>query len=271
MDAQHFNYLLLILSVGTAVLAVGQIRHERSVSRGRSWTAFTFAVLLFAAAFGAGAVTGSDTVRILIEACAISTLAFGFVVFATETRFIEQLAREQRVDVATGLPNKRAFTERLVAEHSRTKRTGRPYAVAIFEIDRYNELGEDDKFNSMKLLSKSLDETVRNTDALARISDHHLAVMMVDTQAEGGLIGCERARERFFFQSCGHDETAPVTRPLSVSVGIAEWTPEILEFEDVVRNAEMALFRMRSERVDGVRIYREQDSERPVDALVLSL
>ncbi|HEV7918638.1 MAG TPA: diguanylate cyclase [Solirubrobacterales bacterium] len=271
MEVDHLNYLLLLLSAGTALLAVSQMRHERSVSRGRSWSAFTLAVVLLAIAFGGAVITGSDLIRSLVEACAISMLAVGFVVFAGETRLIERMEREQRVDVETGLPNKRAFHERLLAEHSRTKRTGRTYAVAIFEIDGYQDLLDEDKTNSMKLLAKSLDDTVRNTDALARISEFHMAVMMVDTEAEGGIIGCERARERFFFQSCGHDASAPVTRPLTVSVGIAAFNDDTLESVDVVRNAERALFGLRNSHADGVRIFQREDSDRAVDMLVHAL
>lgn len=72
-------------------------------------------------------------------------------------------------------------------------------------------------------------------------------------------LSASSARERFFFQSCGHDDQAHVTRPLTTSVGIAAFDDDVIDEQDVVRNAEHALQRLRAEGEIGVRIFKRSE------------
>lgn len=215
-------------------------------------------------AIGAGLSLGlDDELPILIgTALGMMLVGIGLAIQAKEIAVFKQFAAEQRVDIVSGLPNERLFYERLAAEHSRTKRTNVRYSVAIFEIDGYALFSEADQLNGMKLLAESMNESIRKTDSLGRIGERQVAVLLVDTQADGAVIGCDRACERFFFQSCGHSESAHVTRPMTLSVGIASFDDDTVDPQHVVDNAKLALRNLQSELGSGIRIYERDDFAR---------
>lgn len=256
----HMNdQALYIIPLAVAALAVFVALAQKAkmgVLQPKSHKRMTLAALLLLAAFAAGLATDSTEAVLAVAALGVFVFVGGLVQWGKELKVIGQVLSEQRVDFVTGLYNRRTFDERLLAEHSRTKRTGTGYAIAVFELDDYDELNDDDKVNGMKLLANALKESVRHTDTLSSITPTHIAVLMVDTRAEGGLIGVERARERFFFRSCAHDDSTPVTRPLTASVGIAAWDDSIVDGQHVIDNAEQTIRRMRSAGEQGVRIFR---------------
>ncbi|MFY9468708.1 MAG: GGDEF domain-containing protein [Solirubrobacterales bacterium] len=249
-----------MVSALAALIAVAQLSTMNVALRPKSHVALTRAAVWLTIAFAGGLVFSDEKFVLVVESFAILSIAFALVVLGRETASLAEITGRQRVDSVTGLYNRSMFDERLFAEHSRTKRTGIGYAVAVFEIDNFRDLDDSDKLNGMKLLAKSLTESIRHTDTLARVGDEHIAVLMVDTAAEGGIVGIERARERFFFQSCGHDEQAHVTRPLTASVGVAAFGDHTAEGQDVVDNAEQALQLLRLAGESGIRIHQGADA-----------
>lgn len=249
-------YIFPLIAATLAVVVALAQKQKLGEHQPTSHKSVSFGAVLLVAAFAA-AVAGAGSVAVAsLAAAAAAFICVGLVQWGKELKVIRHVLEEQRVDYVTGLYNRRTFDERLAAEHSRTKRTGMGYAIAVFELDDYNGLDDSDKVNGVKMLARALKESVRHTDTLASISTSHIAVLMVDTRAEGGLIGVERARERFFFRSCGHDESAPVTRPLTASVGIASWNDSIVDGQQVIANAEETIRTMRERGEHGVRIHR---------------
>lgn len=257
MNDQALYIIPLAVAALAVFVALAQMA-KMGALQPKSHKRMTLAALLLLVAFAVGLATDGAEAVLAIAALALFVFVGGLVQWGKELKVIGQVLSEQRVDFVTGLYNRRTFDERLLAEHSRTKRTGTGYAIAVFELDDYDRLDEDDKANGMKMLANALKQSVRHTDTLSSITPNHIAVLMVDTRAEGGLIGVERARERFFFRSCGHDDATPVTRPLTASVGIAAWDDSVVDGQHVVANAEETIRRMRSAGEQGVRIHRPQ-------------
>lgn len=222
---------------------------------GRSTTLLALAGLLASAGFTIGLIVQSQAWFAAGAGAAMLLLASGLIAQSRENELTGQLVADQRVEHISGLPNQRLFFERLAAEHSRTKRTGQRYSVAVFEIDNYALLDQNDRENGLKLLADALGESIRNTDTLGCMEDLTVAVLLVDTLADGAVIGCERACERFFFESCGHDEAAHVSRPLTVSVGIASFDDDTVDPAQVVGNARLALGQLRDRLETGIRVF----------------
>lgn len=257
-DQMHYTVVHYIAFACAAIAVAAGIAgayRTRGGFRSRSAAMYTRATLVTAAGFAAGLIFGSERLFLGGVSLGMLLVATGFFLQSKEGETFHQLASEQRVDVISGLPNERLFHERLFAEHSRTKRTHQRYSIAVFEIDEYALLSDDDKTNGMKLLAESLNESIRNTDTLGRLGEQQVGVLLVDTLTDGAAIGCDRARERFFFRSCGHSETAHVTRPLTVSAGIAAFDDDTIDPNHVVENAKLALKRMRDRIDSGIEVY----------------
>lgn len=265
MDQSALQFLVLAAAAIPVAVGFSQSRKVTDGSYARSSTLYGRAAMLVV--IGAAIAIGLDdnTPMLVAIALAMLVLAAGIAIQAKEIAVFTQFAAEQRVDILSGLPNERLFYERLQAEHSRTKRTNVRYAIAIFEIDGVALFSEQDQDNGMKLLAESLSESIRKTDTLGRIGERQVAVLLVDTQPQGAAIGCERACERFFFQSCGHSEHAHVTRPMTLSVGIAGFDDDTVDPNHVVENAKLALRNLQNELGSGIRVYERDEYVRAAD------
>lgn len=260
------HYVALGFALSAALVGISGARKARGGFRSRSAQTYARAALLTAVGFAIGIAVESEIVFLAGASIGMALVAFGLMIQAKEGEVFVKIASEQRVDFNSGLPNERLFYERLNAEHSRTKRTNQRYSIATFEIDNYDLLSDADKSNGMKLLAESLNESIRNTDTLGRVADNQVAVLLVDTLAEGAIIGCDRACERFFFQSCGHNDTAHVTRPLTVSAGIAAFDDDTVYPHHVVDNAKLALKRLHDEMDSGIKVYDRNEFVRQADS-----
>lgn len=255
MNDPLLHALVLAAAAVPLVVLVAIIRNGGSSVRAKSSATYGRSAIVVAAAAALSIVLQSEAILLAGVAVGMILLAVGIFVQAGEADLFEKFAAEQRVDLLTGLPNERLFIERLTAEHSRTKRTNVRYSVAIFEIDGFSGFSEADRDNGLRLLAESLGESIRKTDSLGRIGERQVAVLLVDTLADGARIGCDRARERFFFQSCGHSDRANVSRPMSLSVGIAAFSDDTVDPAHVVDNAQLALRQLHGEMESGIRVF----------------
>ena len=104
-----------------------------------------------------------------------TTLGVGLLVLALRTR-IESLLRtlEQtaRTDQLTGLPNRRAFDERLVAELARLDRSGDRVALLILDLDRFKQLNDTSGHlagdEALRVVAGVIREDVQSTLRTAR-------------------------------------------------------------------------------------------------------
>lgn len=265
MQDSVVHYVALAVAVVAALAGLLGAKKAHGGVHSRSVTIYTNAAAITAIGFAVGIAIDNQIVFVTGACIGMLLVGVGLLVQSHEGEVLHKIASEQRVDFISGLPNERLFQERLVAEHSRTKRTNQRYSIAVFEIDGYSLLSDSDKLNGMKLLADSLNESIRNTDTLGRIGDRQVAVLLVDTLAEGASVGCDRACERFFFQSCGHNDSAHVTRPLTLSVGIASFDDDTVDPLHVVDNAKLAIKKLHDQLDSGIKVYNRDEFVRQVD------
>jgi diguanylate cyclase (GGDEF)-like protein len=95
----------------------------------------------------------------------------------------EKLAR---TDALTGLPNRRAFLERLSDELARARRSGQPVCIAYIDIDNFKRINdakghvEGDEF--LKQVAQAVRETIRASDVAARLGGDEFAVLFTDAK-----------------------------------------------------------------------------------------
>jgi diguanylate cyclase (GGDEF)-like protein len=95
----------------------------------------------------------------------------------------EKLAR---TDALTGLPNRRAFIERLSAELAHAKRNASPVCIAYIDIDNFKRLNDErghvegDQF--LKRIAQAIRDTIRASDVAARLGGDEFAVLFTDAK-----------------------------------------------------------------------------------------
>jgi len=175
----------------------------------------------------------------------LSTLASQLGLALDNARLYRKTLHLSITDGLTGLYNARYFYERLEVEMSRARRYKHELTLFMLDLDffkRYNDtyghlVGDE----ALKHLAGILKENTRETDTVARYGGEEFCVLLPETEPEKALVLAERIRKAVevagFYTGAGK---APDS--LTVSVGVATFTDEILEAEELVRMADKALY-----------------------------
>jgi diguanylate cyclase (GGDEF)-like protein len=111
---------------------------------------------------------------------------------------LSRLERVARTDDLTGLANRRAWDEHLRREIEWAKRSGRPLAVAILDLDRFKQFNDSNGHPAgdriLKAVSATWVRAIRATDILARHGGEEFALVMPATQPDEALAILERLR-----------------------------------------------------------------------------
>jgi diguanylate cyclase (GGDEF)-like protein len=103
-----------------------------------------------------------------------------------------------RADRLTGVANRRGLNEILDSQFALYIRYHTPFCIGVFDIDHFTRVNDEqgrlvgDRL--LKDFAKLLDESVRETDCLARYGSDKFAVIMPHTDSIGAGVVCERIR-----------------------------------------------------------------------------
>ena len=141
-------------------------------------------------------------------------------------------------DGLTGCLSNAAFHDGLHAEEARSRRTQRPFAVAMSDCDGFkainDTLGHDVGDQTLQAIAKALQSAVRTIDAVGRMGGDEFAILLPETaSAEAVAIG-QRLRAAL--------HGVPSTVPLALSFGVASWLGGDDTAEATLRRADAAMY-----------------------------
>jgi diguanylate cyclase (GGDEF)-like protein len=150
-----------------------------------------------------------------------------------------RLDNEAATDALTGLPNHRAFRERLAEEVARAQRHDRPLTVALVDVDGFGELGDRAGLETadavLAEIGRLLGTAVREEDVVARIGADEYGVIFVESDRHQALLFADRARRAV--------AEAPLRHRLRATVSIGLCDLEAASSGDeALRRADAALF-----------------------------
>jgi diguanylate cyclase (GGDEF)-like protein len=109
-------------------------------------------------------------------------------------------------DEFTGLPNRRAFTQRLKDEISRAQRFGSPLALAMIDLDEFKAINDLHGHAAGDAILRSYAADVltvlRHHDLVARYGGEEFAVLLPNTTQEGAVAAITKARNRALQVEC---------------------------------------------------------------------
>ncbi|MCG6968799.1 MAG: GGDEF domain-containing protein [Gammaproteobacteria bacterium] len=102
-------------------------------------------------------------------------------------------------DSLTGVFNRLAYEERIEQEFARWKRYQQPLVMLIFDIDHFKKIndtyGHKAGDKALKLIAKTLQKNLRESDFLARFGGEEFIVLMPQTELEAALGAAEKLRD----------------------------------------------------------------------------
>ena len=154
-----------------------------------------------------------------------------------------ELERLSRTDGLTKLNNRAYWEECLNNEFSRCQRTQRDTSVIMFDIDHFKKVndtyGHQAGDEVIRVVSRMLIETIRTTDIAGRYGGEEFGVILLETNGNDAMIVTERLRQKIENVSVTHDNQEI---KFTVSLGIAEFTPETDNYTQWLGRADKALY-----------------------------
>jgi diguanylate cyclase (GGDEF)-like protein/putative nucleotidyltransferase with HDIG domain len=150
-----------------------------------------------------------------------------------------RLDAEAATDALTGLPNHRAFRERLTEEVARAQRHDRPLTVGLVDVDGFRDLndraGLDVADDVLVEIGALLRGALREEDVLARLGADEYGVIFVESDRHQALMRADRARRAIAETPMRH------RLRISVSVGLCD-LEAASSSDEALRRADSALY-----------------------------
>jgi len=167
------------------------------------------------------------------------------VVSTLERRdLLRALTHAAQYDSLTGLRNRRAFQDQAQELFRQAEREGHSLSVAMLDLDhfkRFNDTyGHDAGDALMRLVGSTLQRSIRAEDIACRYGGEEFTIILPDTTVKGA---CDRADSILnaianLRIASGHQTFSG----LSVSIGIAFYPGDGETAEEVLQNADVALY-----------------------------
>jgi diguanylate cyclase (GGDEF)-like protein len=207
--------------------------------------AFRAAGFLFHLGGDFSAVRSNPVQSVLMVALMFLSMAlnFGFLLMAID-RLRNEVADLALLDDLTGVANRRHLLQRLTEECARSERSSEPFALLVIDLDGFKGINDthghaagDACLQHFTLMAQT---RLRPGDMLARTGgDEFCVVLPASTLREGAMIA------RRILDVCREDAAQCVGAdiPVSVSIGVAQWTREMGAFPDrLIAAADHALY-----------------------------
>ena len=162
----------------------------------------------------------------------------GFVLMC-KTRAEAETRLQARTDDLTDLPNRRALDEEIATRWPARRRSGRPFAVVMVDVDRFKFINDTHGHGvgdaTLAAFSARLAGALRGPDRAYRYGGEEFCLLLADTDAPGARALAERAREQIMLPFEG------AMRALTASFGVTAWQPEDT-LDTLFRRADRAFY-----------------------------
>lgn len=162
----------------------------------------------------------------------------------TQKKATDELVWQQaNFDPLTGLPNRRMFYDRLEQEIKKARRNNLPLALLFLDLDGFkavnDALGHD--MGDMLLMEAGarLRDCVRETDTIARLGGDEFTVILTDLEENQKV---ERVAETILQKLAEPFMLSGKRTHVSVSIGITFYPVDAGDVENLLKNADQAMY-----------------------------
>jgi diguanylate cyclase (GGDEF)-like protein len=180
----------------------------------------------------------------------VSAIANQAVLAIENARLYQQVKEQAITDGLTSLYNHRYFQLRFTEEFAHSKRYGNDLSIIMLDIDHFKEY--NDTYGhiagdlALKEIANLTRASVRENDMVARYGGEEFVIILPMTNQDGARVVAERIREAVRVCKFLGDLTAPQVS-ITVSLGIASYSPRHENRELLLKEADAALYRAKEQ------------------------
>ena len=185
-----------------------------------------------------------------------------------DLRRVALLEHQNITDVLTGLYNRRYLDQRIRTEYENARRYQHPLSVLMLDIDHFKRLNDSHGHQAgdlaLHFLSGLILDGIREPDIAARYGGEEFVIIAPNTRLHDAGELAERVRMRIESHElklarAGENRQ---TLHITVSIGVAELTPDIITGEQLIECADQALYQAKQSGRNRTSLYRP-DSPNP--------
>ncbi|MBF0370258.1 MAG: EAL domain-containing protein [Magnetococcales bacterium] len=175
----------------------------------------------------------------------------------------KKLRIQAELDVLTGLPNRVLFQDRLSQALSRASRHGGKVVLCFIDLDRFKQindtLGHDAGDQLLQEASKRINDCIRHTDTVARLGGDEFTVILPEMTHPAYV---ELVVRKILEQLARPFQLEAGEAYVSGSVGITVFPNDGFTIEDLIKNADTAMYRAKDAGRSTFRFFTpEMDAE----------
>lgn len=204
----------------------------------------------------------------------IFILLTGVVFVFLVCRFLEQMAtvfdknqqleEESISDEAMGIYNRSYFVLRIKEEFTMAKRHNLDFSVLLIAVDYFEKInlsyGREYTSKFVKSFGAFIKHAVRETDIIARFDREEIIILLQNTGKDGARIAADKiqnAVENKTFYIDTEKDMDQIMIACTVSVGVSTFSSSLKNSDQMIEQADVALFKARDRGRNQVAIYGE--------------
>ena len=170
----------------------------------------------------------------------------------------DKLQLEANTDSLTQSFNKGYFNKKLDILVKKSKITGRPLSLILFDLDHFKKLNDNYGHDAGDYVLKEMASIIkhsklRQNDIFARYGGEEFVIILSDTNIKQGFEIAERIRKLIEDHTFSYDDKK---LPVTASIGIADYRKGVLTATDLFKRADEAVYVSKEKGRNQVNFYR---------------
>jgi diguanylate cyclase (GGDEF)-like protein len=182
--------------------------------------------------------------KVAFNVVALGLVAYiGWVIGREQRRAREEALRLSRFDALTGLLSRAFFISTVEREIPRAARTGRGFALLMFDLDGLkaanDRFGHEAGDRLIQAVADALRNVIRAADVPARYAGDEFVVLLPETDLTGALHVAEKIRADLARLAVPHNGSFIRT---TASIGLVTYPEDGRTWSELIRSADVAMY-----------------------------
>lgn len=177
----------------------------------------------------------------------------------TERLTYDKLHEEANTDGLTKCYNKMYFNNKLDLEVKKSKVTGNPLSLIIFDLDHFKKLNDNFGHDAGDFVLKEMadllrDNGIRKGDIFARYGGEEFVVLLPKTNLKQAFEIAERLRKLIETHDFNYESKR---LPVTASIGVSDYRKGVNTGTDLFKRADSAVYKSKDAGRNQVNFYKE--------------